>query len=255
MMDYFSQLSTLVNGRIKKQKFRDPHIQGNSVQKLNIKDFKGWEVEINDFPNFYSLMFKGEFNLAFSINVPDRLFIYDKPLKIPGFSKTIFARDTVENFFLTEYNEKYLRDFLRFVEQLKLEDDEGVFYYKNGILFVIRKKRDVFDFLTMTTSILQKKQLGDTQRENININSANVPIIVQHLTTLAYEFGITDDNKRNEMRGMLSKKKKKELINAVYPFIENINKYLDSFKNDRLSDEAIKFGALAEFITELMVEK
>lgn len=254
-MDQFNKLSVVLKGKISKQNLWEPHIQQNSIEKLNIKDFKGFAIEINNFPILYSIMFKGEFDVAFSINMPDRLFVYDKPLKLAGFSNTIFIRDTNEKEFLSEYQEKYLHDFLKFVEQLKLEGNESVFYYKNGISFIISKKRDIYGFLTMAASIIHKNRPDNSKKESMIINSAIVPKTIRHLIPLVEEFGITDDNLRSKMRDNLNIKKKKELIQVVHPFIGDINKYLDSFGNDLLSEDAIKFGCLAELITELMIEK
>ena len=49
----------------------------------------------------------------------------------------------------------------------------------------------------------------------------------------------------------MSEKEKQKLIKAVRPFFNEINAYLDSFKDGPLSEEAMSMGNLAELVSEL----
>ncbi len=47
----------------------------------------------------------------------------------------------------------------------------------------------------------------------------------------------------------MTQKKKDELINSVTPFMEDINYFLNSFKDELLTEEAILINNLAELVS------
>lgn len=82
----------------------------------------------------------------------------------------------------------------------------------------------------------------------------NVPPILRILIPYAKKYSIGDDLLRVQLGDALSNKEKKELIAIVSPLFADINKFLDSFGDDPLNNEAIVIGSLAEFVCELSLE-
>jgi hypothetical protein len=52
----------------------------------------------------------------------------------------------------------------------------------------------------------------------------------------------------------MQQKEKDRLINSVQPLFNEINTYLDSFKEKPLSEVAIQIGNLAELVSELKIK-
>ncbi|HEY8784220.1 MAG TPA: hypothetical protein VIM16_21510 [Mucilaginibacter sp.] len=51
-----------------------------------------------------------------------------------------------------------------------------------------------------------------------------------------------------------SEKQKKKLIKTVYPYMIEINEFLDSLGDEPLGHEAILLGNLAELVSELQID-
>ena len=50
-----------------------------------------------------------------------------------------------------------------------------------------------------------------------------------------------------------TEKQKKKIVNKVYPYMTEINEFLNSFGDNPLSHEAILIGNLAELVSEIQI--
>lgn len=67
------------------------------------------------------------------------------------------------------------------------------------------------------------------------------------------KYSIPDDSEREQLIEGIKKKQIKQLIESVDPYMSDINNYLNSFKEQPLSEEATLMRNLAELVTELKV--
>jgi hypothetical protein len=65
---------------------------------------------------------------------------------------------------------------------------------------------------------------------------------------------ITDNFERQEKSKALTSKQRKNFLEVMKPKLEDINYFLDSFKETPLSDGAIGLQNLAELFTELSTD-
>jgi len=79
----------------------------------------------------------------------------------------------------------------------------------------------------------------------------SIPKNLRPLLPLLKGLGISDDVERELVIEELTDEQKINLVRIVEPFIEDINKFLDSFGNIPLSEEAMLLGNLAELVSEL----
>jgi hypothetical protein len=92
-----------------------------------------------------------------------------------------------------------------------------------------------------------------TKNTQQKIYKKNIPDNLKSLFPLLKKWSVSDDDLREQLVEETSERQKKKLINTVYPFINEINEFLDSFKDEPLSEEAILIGNLAELVSELKI--
>jgi len=85
----------------------------------------------------------------------------------------------------------------------------------------------------------------------IKIFRKNIPENLHPLIPLIKKWSVSDDSDREQLVDEATEKEKKRLVKTVAPYMPEINKFLDSFEDGVLSDEAILFGNLAELVSEL----
>ena len=111
-------------------------------------------------------------------------------------------------------------------------------------LRIAEKKKNMANF--------RKLLLADSDQQIAeSIKEENLPPSLRMLIPYAQKYSVGDDLLRTQLGMGLNKNARKELIAVVGPLLTDINKFLDSFGDDPLSDEAIVMGSLAEFTCEL----
>jgi hypothetical protein len=85
------------------------------------------------------------------------------------------------------------------------------------------------------------------------IYTKNIPEKLRPLIPLLKKWSVGDDSDRGLLIEEASEKQKNKLVKSVEPYLNEINEFLDSFKDEPLSHEAILMGNLAELVSELTI--
>ncbi len=83
------------------------------------------------------------------------------------------------------------------------------------------------------------------------LRSEVVPKEFQHLLPLAQKWGIGDDIERGNLENKTSRTEKQELSDAVRPYRQQINSWLETFLNAPMPDEAAAFLYMLEAMEEM----
>lgn len=86
------------------------------------------------------------------------------------------------------------------------------------------------------------------------VDLTKLPVEFHPLIPLIQKFSISDDVLRDEKLSKTSAEEKEELCRAVKPLLQKIDKYLDSFGDGLLSEEAAALMYLAEAVAEIINE-
>ncbi|MES9969858.1 MAG: hypothetical protein ABW092_07460 [Candidatus Thiodiazotropha sp.] len=88
-------------------------------------------------------------------------------------------------------------------------------------------------------------------RNRTNLLANNVPIELQALLPLAIKWGISDDAIRGDVTEAATETEKLELTSALSGKLGTIDRWLDSFPEGFMSDEAAAFMFMIEAVEEL----
>lgn len=250
-MDYLKKLSDQLGGQIRSQNHLNPNIDSKSVRALVVKNYKTFTVQVDEYANLLMLGIKINSDLAFSINNPDTIFNFETPINLENFSYQIYVSDDFHHISKNKYFVSFWKGLNDQLTKLKLNRNESVFFYKNWIYYALTPNRDLFvvlnDIIDLINSNIDifKKHFKQT------IFDKNIPDSLKHLVPLLKKWSIADDVEREELIKETGRRQKEKLIVTVYPFMGEINSFLDSFKDQPLSEEAILLGNLAELVSEL----
>ena len=117
----------------------------------------------------------------------------------------------------------------------------------------------IIAIVVATIVLLRIKENRDTKRSknmgsSISISSENIPLNLRGLVPLLNKWSVSDDNEREKLLAKTTNQQKIDLIATVYPLMDDINKFLDSFEDKPPTDEAIRIGDLAQLVSELKIE-
>jgi len=253
-MDSLKDLSITLGGKIQKQTLFDSNFDEASNRKLTVKDYRQYKIRINEYQDLYSLGISVNSDLALSINKSDWMFGFKIPKNVSGLSNKVYVRDETYTFDQNEYVISFWNSLVALLNKIGLSESEGVFFYNNGISFSLKKERDVVSILNDIIDLINANKNIFKRETKRRILSARVPENLKPLIPLLKKYAVSDDSDREQLKERMTGKEKQKLINTVRPFFNEINAYLDSFKDNPLSEEAMSIGDLAELVSELEIE-
>jgi hypothetical protein len=256
-MDYLKQLSALLGGKIRSQNLSNWNLNGTSLRELIVKDYRGYKINIDEYDGIFEIRIiqdNLESDFALSINLPNKLH---------GFTTPTNVNNSNYNIYLSPHNYPNLlenKDFVEFwnpfcgiLNELTLSEIEGVFFLRGAIYLALNYQRDLISTLDRTIDLINTSPLIFYKIENEKIFKRNIPEDLRPLIPLLKKWCVADDSEREQLMEETSARQKANLINAVYPHMVSINKFLDSFGDEPLSHEAILLGNLAELTSELQI--
>jgi hypothetical protein len=254
-MDYLKELSNKLGGTIRSQNLSNWNLNGTSYREIIVKNYKGHQIAINDFGEVYEMGIRVESDFAFSINIPDKLFGFVTPTSIPEFPYNVyFSNDDEMNPSKNADFDLFWKAFLNKIKELILTENEGVFYYNNVIRIVLNPVQDLIRTLDYIIELINANPAIFAKNIKEKIFKKNMPENLRRFIPLMKKWSIPDDSEREQLMEETSEKLKKKLIKTVYPYMVEINKFLDSFGDEPLSHEATLLGNLAELVSELQVD-
>ncbi|HWW41549.1 hypothetical protein, partial [Pedobacter sp.] len=134
---------------------------------------------------------------------------------------------------------------------LQLSENESVFFYNNYISFALNSKRNLIQILDDVIDLVNCHNKVFEKASRSIIYKKNIPNNLRPLFPLFKKWSISDDVEREQLIEEISDLQKKKLVSTVGPLMKEINDFLDSFKNQPLTEEAILIGNLAELVSEL----
>ena len=135
-MDYLKELSTKLGGKIHSQNCQSANFKEKSSRALIIKNYKSFKIQIDDYENLFALGIKVNSNLAFSINNPDKIFLFDKPIAVEELPYKLYVSDEYYNITSDKDLKAFWNSFIDEVKKLKLDDSESVFFMKIGYILL-----------------------------------------------------------------------------------------------------------------------
>jgi hypothetical protein len=248
-MDYLKKLLTHTGGKIKRQEVMNANFKERSFRRLLIKNYKDYKIQVDDYAEVYLLGLNINSDLAFSINNPEKIFLYNKTINLVNAPYKVYASDVDYNPLKNEFVRAFWESFSDKIKTLQLSENESIFFYNNYISFALNPTRNLIQILDDMIDLVSSHVRVFT-KTNI-ISSKNLPDNLRLLLPLMKKWGITDDVEREQLIEKTGEKQKKKLISAVDPLMKEINEFLDSFKEQPLSEEAMLLGNLAELVSEL----
>jgi len=254
-MDYLKELSVKLGGKIHVQNLYNWNYDEKSLRVLIIKDYKSYKIEINEFDNLFEIDINSGTDFSFSVNIPNKIFAYNTPTSISDFPYKVYFRrqdNIIHPLSNKQYPNSWSQVFTK-IKKLNLAENEGIFFYENATQLALASDRNLVSILDDFIDLVNKN--GEIFRKEIRerIFKKNIPENLRHLIPLLKKWSIPDDSEREQLMEETSEKQKKKIIKTVWPYMVEINKFLDSFGDEALSHEAMLLGNLAELVSELQI--
>jgi len=257
-MDYLKELSIQLGGKIHIQNLHNWNHNGTSVRVLTVKNYKGFKIEVDEYEkilDIHIICLNIASDFAFAINIPNKINALTKPSTVDNFPYNIY---------LSIYNDPTLFEnvdfqsfwnpFSKMVSDLNFSDAEGVFFYNGEIYLALSYERDVLGLINRTIDMVNANPILFYEDKTERIFKKNITENLRHLIPLLKKWSIPDDSEREQLMEEISETQKKKLIKAVWPFMAEINDFLNSFGDEPLNYEACLLGNLAELVSELQIE-
>ena len=253
-MDYLKELAIQTGGKIRSLNGFNSNFKEKTFRSLSIKDFKQHKIEIYDFGSLCSIEIRISTDAAFAINNPDRVLYYDIPVYLDAIPYTIYVSDSNIDLVEKIYFHKVCEALGRFLKHINIVPEESVFVTWSAIFFAFKTDRNLILILEGIVELLNTNNEIFKRTVRNMFLAKNIPEQLRLLVPLIKKYGIPDDTEREQLREGMKKNKKTQLIETIAPYMSEINKFLDSFKEEPLSEEATRVGNLAELVTELMIK-
>ena len=210
------------------------------VQVLRIAQ-EGYELILRANDRFVAIRLSGEFDtIPFSVNRPDRVIGLRHQTTIhnwPVFTATNAASPML------------LADaaIFRTFQALALGPDESLHVYQNALLVYIRPLDTERTRTCLKALIALARVLPQATRAIAS--SAELPDEFAGLASRFRRWIISDDSARQETLMRASRAELQEFVNAIMPFSQAINRYLDGF-GSAMPESAVMLAVLLECADE-----
>ena len=111
-MDKLIYLANKLNGKIKSQQHYNVNFDEISQRQIIVKNFRDYEITIDEYADLYVTGIKVNSRLSFSINRPDIIFGYKmqkSPLDVPF---KVYVSDQNNDFFEDDQSKKFLNSLI-----------------------------------------------------------------------------------------------------------------------------------------------
>lgn len=222
-----------------------------SYEGIN-KTYRKHKVQMDLYKTFISITIHVNSNLALAINKPDAMFGYKVPFQMDDSPYPIFVSASQSSFVKDENSKKFLNEVLVYLKTLELSDRESAYMYNNGMRFILLPKRDIKEILDSLIELIGKNAAIFNAKSEQAISKKNIPDNLVSLSPFLKKYAIADDSTRAELVEAMGAEKKKVLIEVVGPLLGEIDRYLNSFGDRPLTEEAMLIGNLAELVRVLI---
>lgn len=199
-------------------------------------------------------------SVAFAINIPDKVGSID--IKYCSLSKTkiyISSYRLFDKILLEDIRKciELIKDYLQrfdFQRSFLFGANGGLFVFCNCVELALRESSEIFPAIDILLEMLPVIEENFPDKPD-DIDANAIPEELRDLIPLLNEWAISDDQEREEKVDETSEETLTHLANLVTPKLDAINRYLDSFGDEPLSEEATMFASLAELVCELQLRQ
>jgi len=227
----------------------DPKFHDTATTLFRLKDEHGNKFKLYAYPEVIVIEISIETSLLFAINLPDTVCLANKTL----------SRQMGIKIFTNHSNDSAVLNCValiaRDIQELNLEDNEGLFVYGNAIQLCLKKTRALLPELSILATIKSKVANNFPDSDVEEVDASKIPATLQDIIPLLSEWAIADDEEREDKIIQSSKEELRKVVDIVSPKMSDINNYLASFKDDPLTCEATLIGNIAELVSELALMK
>lgn len=261
-MDFLEQLSIQLKGKIKTQEHFNSNFKGTSYRAIKVENYRNYKIHIDEFGSLFLIQIKTESEFTLSINQPDKLSSIDRLIEVKNCpyrcyifteSYSDFIKGHKYNPFISPDFQLFWNTFIDLVKKWNLSEDEAVAIRANGLFLIQRNNRSIIPKLTDAVELINNSKNIFKQSLKKSIFAKKVPESLKNLLPLTRKWSISDDSEREELVEKADDKEKQELIKLVAPLLNQIDEFLESFKDQPLPEEAILLGNLAELVSELKI--
>jgi hypothetical protein len=259
---YLKELSTKLGGKIHSQDLFDINFDDQSSRKLVVKNYKNYKLEIEEFGKIYFIKIKVNSDFTLSINNPNRLSPIDQEIDVNDTPYKLYILKESYNSFIKghRYNPFLSKNFRAFweyfiitINDLNLFEYETVSIREDYIGLSLDSNRNIIPIIDDIIELISSNEKIFKKTIKLDIKSKNIPENLRPLFPLLKKWSIGDDVDREQLIEETGENQKKKLVSTVYPFMKEINEYLDSFRDEPLTEEAMLIGNLAELVSELKI--
>jgi len=199
--------------------------------------------------------------LFFAVGGRDRVCLMDKLIRFPRetVSPRIFVSENspvnpLSRWLKIKRNQQALRT-------LDCSASEPVFVFRNGVNSYVPPQRATVSHLERLVEFADRLPRPRHRISKVSIvdglklDPRTLPKHLRHLVPLIEQWAVGDDVERSDKLARAKRRDMKELLRDVGPLLSPIDDYLDSFGSERLPDEALLLGRLAEAVAELQAKQ
>ena len=227
----------------------DPNINDKSNQLYKFKDEEGNKFIFWIFTDRIKLEMPLATSLLFSINIPDIICFANKFIEnINGIGKLFTDNSKDEQVKLCV---KLLTDDLI---SLSFNYTEGLIVYGNSLQMILKSDRQIIPEIEICKRIKSVVELNYPNKI-YSVDYTDLPNNLFQLIEKYESLAISDDFEREEKVEERTRKELNDFIETIGQKIDDINIFLNTFKDKPLTEGAIKIQCLAELAMELKLTK
>jgi hypothetical protein len=211
--------------------------------------YKGRRVTVLENKDYANGTVQGMFaSRPFSINAKQRAGFrseFARTLAVAGKRYAVFA----ETHRLSPDQEDILgrTELSSLVEESNLREGESLYFTQGEIGFYL--KRPTADYVgRVVDRMVDLATKVEVPEEGLNLNL--LPAQFHPLIPLIERWALSDDSDRDDLLDAARESILRALIDKVEPYLETIDLYLDSFREEPPSEQAAALGRLAECALE-----
>lgn len=183
--------------------------------------------------------------LLFAVNAPDRVMGLSLPLEPDG-QPEVFVDSTGTSKVLVWFADT---DHRRLVDALGLGPAGSLQVCRNGATAVVAAEADLDNLVVHLHSLCRHLPLEPATAPEIALE--DLPVDLRPLARYFHRWAASDDAVREERLARAKPAAIRTLLATVAPLLPRIDEYLATFRDQPLSETALRLASLAEVVAEL----
>lgn len=231
-----------------------------AAEDMFVFKYKDRRFHIYLYDDYICIQTRMKTSVAFAVNMPEK----ECGINIK------YCRLSNTNIYISSYlspDKVYMENVGKCIEMIKeyllrfdfqrsflFGANGGLFVFCNCVELALRESSEIFPAIDILLEMLPVIEENFPDKPD-DIDANAIPEELRDLIPVLKKWAISDDQEREEKVDKAAKATLTRLVNRVAPKLDAINRYLDSFGDEPLSEEATMFASLAELVCELQLRK